>query len=83
MSNAPKDHHSLLQLYLEGPKDKIFYIFSEKETTRSKLKVKKINKKEFFFDNKNIDQIKIAQKNAFIKALLKIKYHLENLKLIV
>ncbi len=24
VSNAPKDHHSLLQLYLDGPKDKIF-----------------------------------------------------------
>ena len=24
----PKDHHSLLQLYLDGPKDKIFNIFS-------------------------------------------------------
>ena len=28
ISNAPKDHHSLLQLYLDGPNDKIFYIFS-------------------------------------------------------
>ena len=28
ISNAPKDHHSLLQLYLDGPKDKIFYVFS-------------------------------------------------------
>ena len=25
VSNVPKDHHSLLQLYLDGPKDKIFY----------------------------------------------------------
>ena len=28
ISNAPKDHHSLLQLYLDGPKDKLFNIFS-------------------------------------------------------
>ena len=28
VSNAPKDHHSLLQLYLDGPKDKIFYVLS-------------------------------------------------------
>ena len=28
ISLAPKDNHSLLQLYLDGPKDKIFYIFS-------------------------------------------------------
>ena len=81
VSNAPKDHHSLLQLYLEGPKDKIFYIFSEKETTSNKLKAKKINKQEFFFDNKNIDQIKIAQKNAFIKALLKNKIPFREFKI--
>ena len=30
ISNTPKDHHSLLQLYLDGPKDKLFYIFSVK-----------------------------------------------------
>ena len=30
ISNAPKDHHSLLQLYLDGPRDKIFYVFSSK-----------------------------------------------------
>ena len=28
VSSVPKDHHSLLQLYLDGPKDKIFHIFS-------------------------------------------------------
>ena len=30
ISNAPKDHHSLMQLYLDGPKDKFFYVFSSK-----------------------------------------------------
>ena len=28
ISNVPKDHHSLLQLYLDGPKNKLFHIFS-------------------------------------------------------
>ena len=28
LSTAPKDHHSLLQLYLDGPKDKFFTFFS-------------------------------------------------------
>ena len=37
VSNAPKDHHSLLQLYLDGPKDKIFYIF---ESKRKNLRLK-------------------------------------------
>ena len=38
ISLAPKDHHSLLQLYLDGPKDKIFLIFY------SNFKNKKLNK---------------------------------------
>ena len=71
VSNAPKDHHSLLQLYFDGPKDKIYYIFSEKETPGTKLKIKKVSKNAVFFNNKDMDQIKSAQKNAFKKALLK------------
>ena len=31
ISNGPRDHHSLLQLYLDGPRDKVFYIFSSKD----------------------------------------------------
>ena len=37
ISSAPKDHHSLLQLYLDGPKDKFFNIFSyEKQLKKLK-----------------------------------------------
>ena len=53
VSSAPRDHHSLLQLYLDGPKDKLFYVFSS-ET-----------------NNKSLNQVKIAQKNAFLKVLKK------------
>ena len=41
ISTAPKDHHSLLQLYLDGPKDKIF-IFSALKLNQ-KLKLKLVN----------------------------------------
>ena len=35
LSVAPEDHHSMLQLYLDGPKDKVFYILSlEKSDNR-------------------------------------------------
>ena len=64
VSSAPKDHHSLAQLYLDGPKDKIFYIFSEK----SFYKKNRIKKRDFLY-NKNLNQIKDAQRNAFIKVL--------------
>ena len=69
ISNAPKDHHSLLQLYLDGPKDKIFYIFSHEKQTDKKIKISKILKSEDFLDKKSFNTIKIAQKDALIKAL--------------
>ena len=69
ISIAPRDHHSLLQLYLDGPKDNFFYIFSFKD----KKKTKKINR--LFVDalnNRSMDQILENQKNAMI-SLLRIK----------
>ena len=69
ISNAPKDHHSLLQLYLDGPKDKVFYIFSSSK--RGNLKTKS----DFFNDNvqylrkKKYNNIKDSQKNAFLRVL--------------
>ena len=69
ISSTPKDHHSLLQLYLDGPKDKIFYIFSLEENSNIKLITKKLINKASFLNNKKIEEIKIAQKNALIKAL--------------
>ena len=41
VSNVPKDHHSLLQLYLDGPKNKVFYIFSLDIKESKKIKTKK------------------------------------------
>ena len=69
VSLAPKDNHSLLQLYLDGPKDKIFYIFSG--NSNSKMKIKKNYFGNFFnsFKNKEVRTILNAQKRAFIKIL--------------
>ena len=70
VSNAPKDHHSLLQLYLDGPKDKFFNIFSVEE--KSKIKVNIYNKDiNTFLNKKKISTIKNAQKNALVKTLIK------------
>ena len=67
ISNAPKDHHSLLQLYLSGPKDKIFYIFSLDEKSGEKIKTKKISKKIEYLNNKSLNHIKSTQRKALIK----------------
>ena len=41
ISNVPKDHHSLLQLYLDGPRDKLFHIFSLETEIKEKINTKK------------------------------------------
>ena len=69
ISNAPKDHHSLLQLYLDGPKDKFFYIFSSKNIKKIKIKSLHFGKNFKYLNKKSFDLVKISQKNAFVKAL--------------
>ncbi len=71
ISSAPRDHHSLLQLYLDGPKDKLFYVFSSDTNNKKKVNSNILEKKLNFLNNKSLNQIKIAQKNAFLKALKK------------
>ena len=73
ISQAPKDYHSLLQLYLDGPKDKLFYIFSMNKNVDKKINIKSTELGLRFLNNKYLDEIKNAQKNAFIEILKKNK----------
>ena len=72
VSIAPRDHHSLLQLYLDGPKDKIFYIFSLKSNKKMKINKNIFGKNFNYVENKEFSKVKEAQKNALLKTL-KIK----------
>ena len=69
VSTAPKDHHSLLQLYLDGPKNKIFYIFDDLDKDNFKINTSNFSKKINFINKKGLNEIKIAQKNSIIKLL--------------
>ena len=69
ISNAPKDHHSLLQLYLDGPKDKIFYVFSLKKAKSMKIDSNFFGNKMEYLNKKTYHDVKSSQKNAFIKIL--------------
>tara|TARA_X000000950_G_scaffold78923_1_gene99263 strand:- start:6138 stop:7337 length:1200 start_codon:yes stop_codon:yes gene_type:complete len=71
VSTAPKDHHSLLQLYLDGPKNKIFSIFSFEKKSKFKININKNLRINSFLNKKNVNDIKNAQKNALIKSFLK------------
>ncbi len=65
LSFGPKDHHSLLQLYLDGPRDKFFTFFnSSKRDTRLKITKEVIPNKVKFLKNKNLKLIIDAQNKA-------------------
>ena len=68
ISNSPKDHHSLLQLYLDGPRDKLFHIFSADEKLNMKLRTKKISDEIKYLKNKSLNNIRNAQKDAIIQS---------------
>ena len=72
ISNTPKDHHSLLQLYLDGPKDKFFNIFSIKQKSKEKINMGNIGFHNFL-NKKKLDVIKYSQKQALIKSFKKNK----------
>ncbi len=71
VSIGPKDHHSLLQLYLDGPKDKMFYVLSSKNIYNHRIGNSYIDKKTKFLKNKNLNKIISSQKEAFVETLRK------------
>ena len=73
ISVAPRDHHSLLQLYLDGPKDKLFYFFSQESSNISGAKKNIFDKSFGKIKSKNIDTIVEAQKKALVDVFKKKK----------
>lgn len=71
ISSVPKDHHSLLQLYLDGPRDKLFYIFSIDKKSKEKISINKNFNIDSNLREKKMSSIKNAQKNALIKSFKK------------
>jgi len=73
LSFGPKDHHSLLQLYLDGPKDKFFTFFNSSQK-ENKFKVSKniIPKNMKFLKNKNLKFVINAQCDA-VKNIFRLK----------
>ena len=64
ISAMPKDNHSILQLYLDGPK-KNFYTFFSVDTLRSpKIQNKFVLNSFSYLKNKSLYEILISQKKA-------------------
>ena len=71
ISNVPKDHHSLLQLYLDGPKDKIFNIFSFGRNSKERINIQNLIDSKKFLNKKSLSFVKNAQKKSLVKVFSK------------
>ena len=73
LSFGPKDHHSLLQLYLDGPKNKFFTFFnSSKKENKYKIGKDDITDSMKFLKNRSLEFVINAQCNA-TKNIFKLK----------
>jgi len=64
ISTMPKDNHSLLQLYLDGPKNNFFTFFSVNERNSPKINNKILTSNFSILKNKKFNEILISQKKA-------------------
>ena len=64
VSSMPKDNHSLMQLYLDGPKNCFFTFFDVNDHSSQKIKNSQLFNSFNYLKNKNLYQIKSAQKKA-------------------
>ena len=64
VSSMPKDNHSLLQLYLDGPKNNFYTFFSVREKNSQKLNNSNLFEKYSILKNKNIYKVLDSQKKA-------------------
>ena len=62
ISTMPKDNHSLMQLYLDGPKNNFFTFFFTKENNSHSIINKQVLSSHSYLKNKNLNQIMLAQK---------------------
>tara|TARA_B100001123_G_C15273579_1_gene1011251 strand:- start:720 stop:1925 length:1206 start_codon:yes stop_codon:yes gene_type:complete len=64
VSTMPKDNHSLLQLYLDGPKNNFFTIFDSKHQKKYKLLNNLIPQSVKFIAKKDLETVLNAQKKS-------------------
>ena len=64
ISNMPKDNHSVMQLYLDGPENNFFTFFFVNEKNSIKVKNKDVFSEYSYLKNKSLNEIMYAQKLA-------------------
>ena len=69
ISTMPKDNHSLMQFYLDGPKKNFYTFFSSAEKNSNQINKKLLLKSHSYLSNKNVKKIiysqMLATKNIF------------------
>ena len=64
ISSMPKDNHSLLQLYLDGPKKNFFTFFSVEDAVSDKISSKLVLSQKSYLKNSKLSKIVSAQRSA-------------------
>ena len=64
ISSMPKDNHSVMQLYLDGPKNNFFTFFHVREKKSNLINNSTILPSYSYLKNKNLEKIKLCQKLA-------------------
>ena len=70
ISSMPKDNHSVMQLYLDGPKNNFFTFFHVKNKKVTHINNNTILSTHNYLKNKNLDQIILSQKLATERVFL-------------
>ena len=70
VSSMPKDNHSVMQLYLDGPKNNFFTFFHAKERKSDQINSSKILSSSSYLRNKDLSKVILSQKLATEKVFL-------------
>ena len=73
ISSMPKDNHSVMQLYLDGPKNNFFTFFHVRDKNSIKVINNKLLTSHSYLKNKNLGEIIMSQKLATEKVFLNKK----------
>ena len=73
VSSMPKDNHSLMQLYLDGPKKSFYTFFNVLDNKVVKIRNNKILNSHKYLSNKSIEKIKQSQMLATEKVFISKK----------
>ena len=82
VSAMPKDNHSLLQLYLDGPKNNYFTFFSVRENKSNKYNKLLLTNEIKYLNNFNVSDVLSAQRIATQKVFRKNKIPFRSFEII-